>query len=58
MLTILRILLGAALSVAGIVGAVYLLFTSGAGVAFVCFVGCQTLGALFLPDDTGEQSIR
>lgn len=54
MLTIVRILLGAALSLAGIVGALYLLVISGAGVAFVCFVGSQLLCALILPDDPGE----
>lgn len=54
MLTIIRILLGAGLSAAGIVGALYLLITSGAGIAFVCFVCCQLLCALILPDDPGE----
>ena len=54
MLTILRILLGAGLSAAGIVGALWMLFTHGAGIAFVCFVGCQLLCALILPDDPGE----
>jgi len=53
MLTLCRILLGAGLSAAGIIGAVYLLFTVGAGIAFVCFVGSQLLCALLLPDDPG-----
>lgn len=54
MLTIIRILLGAGLSAAGIIGALWLLFTHGAGIAFVCFVGCQLICALILPDDPGE----
>lgn len=54
MLTIIRILLGTGLSAAGTVGALFYVFTSGAGIAFVCFVGCQLLCALILPDDPGE----
>lgn len=54
MLTIVRILLGAGLSAAGIVGALFYVFTFRPGLAFVCFVGCQLLCALILPDDPGE----
>lgn len=56
MLTIVRIMLGAAFSLAGIIGALWFLITLHPGLAFVCFVGSQTLAALFLPDDLAESA--
>lgn len=58
MLTIVRIILGATLSLWGILGALWCMFTVRPGLAFVVSVGCQTLAALFLPDDSGEQPMR
>jgi hypothetical protein len=50
MLTLFRILLGAACCIASLLGGLALLFTSGAGLAFIVFLLGQTLCALVMPE--------
>jgi len=58
MITILRTVIGAGLSLAGILGALWCMVTLRPGLAFVASVAGQVLAALILPDDAGEQSAR